>query len=84
MDACALPGDVAPVDCVLAANLLCRLPDPAAFLDALPALLKPRGVAVLVSPYSWLAAWTPRARWLGGFYDAVRCALRALRAGRPL
>jgi 2-polyprenyl-3-methyl-5-hydroxy-6-metoxy-1,4-benzoquinol methylase len=37
-------------------NLLCRLPDPAEFLRACARLVKPGGVLVLVSPYSWLEA----------------------------
>lgn len=36
-----------------------RLPKPRSFLDDLPALVKPGGVAVLVSPYSWLKEYTP-------------------------
>ena len=81
-DACALPpsllgggGDPADAqhfqnfgrhDAVLAANLLCRLPDPEAFLRDCARLVRPDGVLVLVSPYSWLEAWTPRHKWLGG------------------
>lgn len=34
--------------------------------------VRPGGVAVLVSPYSWLAAWTPKAKWIGGFKEKVR------------
>lgn len=81
-DACKLPssllgGGGSPTniaahgrhDAVLAANLLCRLEDPAAFLRACARLVKPGGVLVLVSPYSWLEAWTPRDKWLGGYYD---------------
>ena len=56
-------------DAVLAANLLCRLPDPAAFLAQCPKLVRPGGVLVLVSPYSWLEAWTPKDAWLGGYYE---------------
>ncbi len=67
-DACALPSNLAPVDCVLAANLLCRLPEPTAFLDRCRTLVKPGGVLVLVSPYSWLKGWTDKAKWLGGYY----------------
>ena len=73
-DACDLPASLlGPVgghgrhDAVLAANLLCRLPDPAAFLRACARLVKPGGVLVLTSPYSWIEAWTPREKWLGGF-----------------
>ena len=121
-----------PCQCaaVLAANLLCRLPDPQRFLARLPSLIKPGGVSghgcwpgihallggwgcsllvagpaaccvffwlcissqlcaapwfglparplllppqvlVLVSPYSWLPAWTPQEKWVGGFRDQV-------------
>ena len=83
-DACKLPssllgGGGSPTniaaygrhDAVLAANLLCRLPDPAEFLRACARLVRPGGVLVLVSPYSWLEAWTPRDKWLGGYYDQV-------------
>lgn len=70
-DACALPGDLPAFDAVLAANLLCRLPDPSRFLARAPSLVKQGGVLVLVSPYSWLQAWTPQQSWLGGYYDKV-------------
>ena len=90
-DACDLPP-LGQFDCVLAANLLCRLPNPAAFLDRLPAIIKPvrplliarlfcaalrcaihapqGGVLVLVSPYSWLEEYTPKANWIGGVVKA--------------
>ena len=55
--------------CVLAANLLCRLPDPLAFLRSLPALVVPHGFVVLYSPHTWLAEYTTREHWLGGYYD---------------
>ena len=54
---------------MLAANLLCRLPDPDAFLRRLggrDGLVKPGGVVYLVSPYSWMPQYTPREAWLGG------------------
>ena len=54
-------------DAVLAANLVCRLPDPMLFLNRLPSLVKPGGIAVIISPHSWLAAWTPKSKWIGGF-----------------
>ena len=65
-DACNLP-DLLPFDAVLAANLLCRLPDPLKFLTRLPVITKRNGIVVLISPYSWLESWTPKAKWLGGF-----------------
>lgn len=68
----SLPCPPCPTPCaVLAANLLCRLPDPSVFLRRLPSLIKPGGVLVLVSPYSWLPAWTDRQHWLGGYRDEV-------------
>ncbi|KAG2451483.1 hypothetical protein HYH02_004081 [Chlamydomonas schloesseri] len=67
-DACALPADLAQLDCVLAANLLCRLPEPMAFINRCRSLIKPGGVLVLVSPYSWLKGWTDKSKWLGGYY----------------
>lgn len=68
-DACDLSPDLGPFDAVLMANLLCRLPKPKVLLERLKTLVAPGGVAVIVSPYSWLEAWTPRQEWLGGTYD---------------
>jgi SAM-dependent methyltransferase len=61
--------DDAGFDGVVVANLLCRLPQPRLFLDGLSAVLKPGGVAVVVTPYSWLDEFTPREEWLGGTVD---------------
>lgn len=68
-DACALPADLAGFDAVLLANLLCRLPSPRACLSRLGGargLVRPGGVAVIVSPYSWSEEFSPRDAWLGG------------------
>jgi len=54
-------------DAVVAANLLCRLPDPSKFLRDLHLLIREGGVFVLISPYSWLPEYTKKERWLGGF-----------------
>lgn len=62
-DAVALAETLPPADLVLAANLLCRLPTPARFLDALPRLIKPGGQLLLVTPLTWLDAFTPRDAW---------------------
>ena len=70
-DACALdagsPALGGRFDAILASNLLCRLPKPADFLKSVPELLRPGGVFVLASPYSWLAEYTERPEWLGGY-----------------
>lgn len=69
-DACALSADLGTFDAVFASNLLCRLPDPAAFLADVGRFVSPGGVLALVSPYSWLEEYTPRDKWLGATYDA--------------
>lgn len=65
-DAMALPEDLGDFDVVLAANLLCRLPDPRVFLARLPSLVKPGGQLLLATPFSWLEEFTPRDKWVGG------------------
>ncbi len=52
-------------DVILAANLLCRLPDPLTFLKQLSTITAPGGQLILTSPYSWLEEFTPRSHWLG-------------------
>mmetsp|Transcript_10659 Transcript_10659/g.20974 ORF Transcript_10659/g.20974 Transcript_10659/m.20974 type:complete len:890 (+) Transcript_10659:435-3104(+) len=66
-DACNLPEARelgGPFDAVLMANLLCRLPNPKACLSNLPRLVRPGGVVVMLSPFSWLEEFTPRENWL--------------------
>eukprot|EP00898_Chlorokybus_atmophyticus_P007753 jgi/Chlat1/797/Chrsp104S00031 len=66
-DACALSvKELGQFDCILAANLLCRLPRPDNFIHFLPSLVKPGGTVVFLSPYSWLEEYTPRHHWVGG------------------
>ncbi|VVM05556.1 partial 2-polyprenyl-6-hydroxyphenyl methylase / 3-demethylubiquinone-9 3-methyltransferase, partial [Methylacidimicrobium cyclopophantes] len=60
-----------PFDLLLAANLLDRLPDPAALLHRLPSLLRPGGQLLLTSPYTWLPEYTPRERWLVPGSEAI-------------
>ena len=71
-DACAPEADLFGFDAVLLANLLCRLPDPLRCLQNMtdkrvgaPGLVRPGGVLVLVSPYSWLPEHTDPKNWLG-------------------
>ncbi|XP_060690286.1 uncharacterized protein LOC132821619 [Hemiscyllium ocellatum] len=68
-DACNLPSDLGSFGCVLAGNLICRLPDPFAFFHRLPELVAPGGILVITSPYTWLEEFTPKSRWLGGYKD---------------
>lgn len=57
-------------DVVLAANLICRLPEPRKFLARLPSLVRPGGQLLLATPFSWLKEFTPREHWLGGGSDS--------------
>jgi len=65
-DATALPAAMGPYDVVLAANLICRLPDPEAFLSRLPGLVKQGGQLLLTTPFTWLEEYTPKSLWIGG------------------
>lgn len=78
-DAQDLPDELGTFDVVLAANLLCRLPDPVRLLTRLPSLVRPGGQLLLTTPFTWLEEFTPKARWIGGTAESGRCfdALRA-------
>ena len=48
-------------------------------------MLNPGGQLIITSPYTWLAEYTPRAQWLGGFERGGRrvetfAALKAILA----
>jgi 5-histidylcysteine sulfoxide synthase/putative 4-mercaptohistidine N1-methyltranferase len=69
-DACSLPAELMGFDAVLAANLICRLPTPRSFLGRLMGsrgLVKPGGLLVLTTPFTWMERFTPRESWLGGY-----------------
>lgn len=71
-DACRLlhrKAELGQFDGAVLANLLCRLPEPLACLNGLDALIKPNGVLVILTPFSWLEKFTEKAKWLGGFVD---------------
>lgn len=76
-DACSLPDDLAVFDVVHAANLLCRLADPTAFLSRLTDLLRPGGQLLLTTPFTWLEEFTSQEKWVGGEKDSF-IALKAL------
>ncbi len=65
-DATALRSDIGSFDIVLAANLLCRLPEPARFLERLPGLVAAGGQLLLATPFSWLPEYTAPEHWIGG------------------
>ncbi|MDK9705760.1 MAG: 5-histidylcysteine sulfoxide synthase [Desulforhopalus sp.] len=66
-DALNLKPQFANYDLILAANLLDRLADPRKFLSSVHERLNAGGILVLASPYTWLAEFTDRDKWLGGF-----------------
>ena len=59
-DAMNLRTDLGEFDVVHAANVLCRLSQPALFLDRLPGLVKPGGQLVMATPCSWSEEFTPQ------------------------
>lgn len=63
-DACALPKGLPAFDAVLAANLICRLPNPRLFLDRLPSLVG--FVCVCIVTGGWIAGGWGAAGWGGG------------------
>lgn len=65
-DACNLKPIYRDFDLVLAANLIDRLSNPAKFLRDIAERIRPGGILVLSSPYTWLAEFTPKERWIGG------------------
>lgn len=65
-DAMNLRADLGDFDFVHAANLLCRLTDPARLLHRLPALVRPGGTLVMTTPCTWLEEFTPPDRWPSG------------------
>ncbi len=65
-DAMDLRRDLGDFDRVLAANLLCRLQDPACLLARLPELVRLGGELVLTTPCTWLEEFTPKNHWPTG------------------
>lgn len=65
-DAMDLANDLGAFDRVHAANLLCRLSDPAKLLHRLPSLVCSGGELVLATPCTWLEEYTPGENWPDG------------------
>eukprot|EP00924_Labyrinthula_sp_SR-Ha-C_P012019 snap_masked-scaffold_26-processed-gene-2.32-mRNA-1 protein AED:0.00 eAED:0.00 QI:0/-1/0/1/-1/1/1/0/840 len=51
-------------DGVLMANLLCRLPEPMNLLQDLGRIMNKDGVALFLSPFSWLEEFTAKEKWI--------------------
>ncbi|MCE9629874.1 MAG: 5-histidylcysteine sulfoxide synthase [Planctomycetia bacterium] len=65
-DACNLKAIYSDYDLVFAGNLIDRLYDPALFLQGIASRLRPGGLLVITSPYTWLEEYTQKSKWLGG------------------
>lgn len=65
-DAMHLRDDLGSFDIVHAANLLCRLPDPAKTITRFIDLVKPGGQLLLTTPCTWLEEFTPKDHWPKG------------------
>ena len=71
-DACSLPAEFVDFDAVLIANVLCRITSPMSLLNRLSGdrgIVKPGGLVVMTTPFTWMDEFTPRDVWLGGFVD---------------
>lgn len=66
-DACNLKPIFTGYDLVLAANLIDRLYDPVKFLTTIHTRLKPGGLLLIASPYTWLKEHTEKKYWIGGY-----------------
>ena len=71
-DACALPFALGEFDTVILANVICRLPTPAvclARMQGVNGLVKPGGILMMTTPFSWLPQYTPPVNWLNNVDD---------------
>ena len=66
-DACNLTEKYTDYDLVFAGNLIDRLYNPTVFLTSIKNRIRPGGLLVITSPYTWLEDFTPRKNWLGGY-----------------
>jgi putative 4-mercaptohistidine N1-methyltranferase len=78
-DAQNLRASLGSFDCVLAANLLCRLGRPMDFLNRLPDLVNPGGQLIITTPNTWLESFTAREYWIGATSETGE-PLEALKA----
>jgi 5-histidylcysteine sulfoxide synthase/putative 4-mercaptohistidine N1-methyltranferase len=66
-DACNLKPLYTDYDLVFAGNLIDRLYSPRKFLEMIHERIRPGGLLVLASPYTWLTDYTGKEEWIGGF-----------------
>lgn len=79
-DACNLKAHFTGYDLVLATNLIDRLYEPKQFLEDISGRIVQEGYLILTSPYTWQESSTPKASWLGGYYDETGKAVKTIDA----
>jgi putative 4-mercaptohistidine N1-methyltranferase len=70
VDACAPPLEIFGFDAVHMTNVLDRMANPKACLAKMGGrrgFVKPGGILLLTSPYTWLPQFTPKSAWVGGY-----------------
>lgn len=80
-DAMKLPSDIGQVDAVLMANVICRLPNPRNCLRRLGGrngIVRPGGLLMLTTPFSWDESFTPSETWIGGTVNSSDQAVSSL------
>jgi len=75
-DAGVLPFSDGVFDTVIALNLIDRVPDPVAVVDELSRLVRPGGILIVASPFTWLPEFTRRENWMVGV-ETLRSKLDA-------
>jgi len=65
-DACNLKAISTDYDLVFAGNLIDRLYEPMLFLAGIQSRIRPGGLLVITSPYTWLEEYTQKTKWIGG------------------
>jgi 5-histidylcysteine sulfoxide synthase/putative 4-mercaptohistidine N1-methyltranferase len=71
-DACNLKPLFNAYDLIFAGNLIDRLYDPKKFLEDVAHRLNDGGLLILTSPYTWLEAFTPKSKWIGGYIEDAK------------
>ncbi len=66
-DASNLKPKYTDYDLVFAGNLIDRLSRPGRFLQTMADRIRPDGLLVLTSPYTWLEEYTEKENWVGGY-----------------
>jgi len=64
---CEISNKEETFDLVFAGNVICRMHDPRRFLGNVHSVMKPEALLIITSTYSWMKAFTPRDRWVGGY-----------------